>query len=92
MTLGGFLILLLIAAICGAIGQAIGGYSRGGCLFTIGIGFLGAWAGLLIADLFDLPEFIPISIEGKNFPVIWSIIGAAILAALTSLIFSRKRR
>ena len=25
-----FLVLLLIAGVCGAIGQAIGGYSRGG--------------------------------------------------------------
>ena len=31
MSLIGFLILLVIAAICGAIGQALVGFSRGGC-------------------------------------------------------------
>ena len=29
------LILLLIAGICGALGQAIGGYSHGGCLVSL---------------------------------------------------------
>jgi uncharacterized membrane protein YeaQ/YmgE (transglycosylase-associated protein family) len=91
MTLGGFLVLLLIAALCGAIGQAIAGYSRGGCLFTVVIGFLGAWAGLLIAGLFGLPEFLPVTIQGKQFPIIWSIIGAALLALVTSVIFSTRR-
>ena len=32
MTLLGFLVLLLIAAVCGAIGQSLAGYDLGGCL------------------------------------------------------------
>jgi hypothetical protein len=32
MTLMSLLILLLVAGICGSIGQAIAGYSHGGCL------------------------------------------------------------
>lgn len=90
MTLGGFLVLLLIAGICGALGQAIGGFSRGGCLLSIGIGFLGALAGLWLAGLFGLPEFFPVTIQGKSFPIVWSIIGAAILSLLASLLFSRR--
>ena len=39
MSLESLLILLLIAAICGAVGQAIVGYSLGGLLVTIGVGF-----------------------------------------------------
>ncbi len=92
MTLGGFLVLILIAAICGAIGQTIAGFSRGGCLFSVVIGFMGAWSGLLIADLAGLPEFIPVMIQGKSFPIIWSIIGAAVLSGLASLIFSPRHR
>src|SRR5262245_19469378 len=41
MTLLDFLILLLVAGICGAVGQAIVGYSRGGCLASIALGFIG---------------------------------------------------
>lgn len=92
MTFGGFLILLCIAAICGAIGQALAGYSQLGCLVTTLIGLLGAWAGLLLADLFDLPEFFPVSIQGRTFPVIWSIIGAALVSLIASFILSPRRR
>ncbi len=35
MTLVGFLIYLLIVAIVGALGQAIAGYSLGGCLVSM---------------------------------------------------------
>ena len=45
MTLMGFLILLLIAAICGGIGQALAGYDLGGCLVSIIV-------GVVIIDLF----------------------------------------
>ncbi len=42
MTLLEFLLLLVIAGICGSVGQAIGGSSRGGCLVSIALGFIGA--------------------------------------------------
>ena len=45
MTLFDLLILLLVAGICGALGQAITGFSRGGCLVSIALGFVGAVAG-----------------------------------------------
>ncbi len=40
MTLLDFIVLLLIAGLCGAIGQAISGFSRGGCLVSIALGFI----------------------------------------------------
>ncbi len=43
MSLVGFLVLLIIAAICGAIGQALAGYSTGGFLISIVLGFIGAF-------------------------------------------------
>lgn len=92
MTLGGFLILLVIAAICGAVGQALAGFTRPGCLFATLIGFLGAWAGLLLADIFTLPEFLPVSIQGRTFPVVWSIVGAALVSLIASLILSPRRQ
>jgi uncharacterized membrane protein YeaQ/YmgE (transglycosylase-associated protein family) len=84
------LVLLLIAGICGAIGQAIGGYSHGGCLVSIALGFIGALLGTWIAGALHLPELIVIPVGGTNFPVIWSIIGAALFVALINLI-SRRR-
>jgi uncharacterized membrane protein YeaQ/YmgE (transglycosylase-associated protein family) len=45
MTILEFLILLVIAAICGAIGQAIAGYTLGGMVITTVVGFIGAFVG-----------------------------------------------
>jgi uncharacterized membrane protein YeaQ/YmgE (transglycosylase-associated protein family) len=80
------IILVVIAGICGAIGQAIGGYSRGGCLVSIALGFIGAILGVWIARALNLPEVLPIA----GFPVIWSIIGSALFVAILGL-FSRGR-
>lgn len=80
------LILLLIAGICGSIGQAIAGYSRGGCLVAIAIGFIGALVGPWIANALGLPELFVMDIGGQRFPIIWSIIGSAIFVAIISLI------
>lgn len=84
------LVLLLIAGVCGAIGQAIGGYSHGGCLVSIALGFIGALLGSWIVGQLHLPELIVIPVGGTKFPVIWSIIGAALFVALINLI-SRRR-
>jgi len=85
-----FIFLLIVAGICGALGQAIGGYSRGGCLVSIALGFIGALLGVALARWLNLPEFIAISFGSTTFPVIWSIIGAAIFVAILGLL-SRRR-
>jgi uncharacterized membrane protein YeaQ/YmgE (transglycosylase-associated protein family) len=90
MTLTDLLILFLIAGLCGALGQAISGSSRGGCLVSIALGFIGALIGLWIARMLRLPEFFIIDIGGTHFPLIWSIIGAALFVALISLLTRRR--
>lgn len=87
MTLVDFLILLLIAGICGAIGQAITGYGRGGCLVAIAVGFIGALLGGYLARALGLPELFVI----EGFPIVWSIIGAALFVAVISLVSGRGR-
>src|SRR5215203_5930311 len=86
MTLIGFLVLLAIAAICGAIGQSLAGYDLGGCLVSIVVGFIGAWLGLWLAAKMGLPELFTINIEGKPFPIIWAIIGSALFTLVMALI------
>ena len=86
MTLMSLLILLLVAGVCGSIGQAIAGYSRGGCLVSIALGFIGALLGMYLARAIGLPELFAVDIGGERFPIIWSIIGSAIFVAIISLI------
>jgi uncharacterized membrane protein YeaQ/YmgE (transglycosylase-associated protein family) len=90
MTLIDLLILLLVAGLCGSLGQAIGGYSRGGCLVSIALGFIGALLGMWLARSLGLPELFAVNIGGTKFPIIWSIIGSALFVAVISLI-SRSR-
>lgn len=88
MSLAELLILLLIAAICGGIGQALAGYDLGGCLVSIVVGFIGAYIGMWVAGKFGLPEFLAINVGGKTFPIIWAVIGSAIFTLIVGLIRS----
>lgn len=91
MTLMGFILLLVVAAVAGALGQAIVGYSAGGCLVSIALGFVGALIGVWIKGQLGLPEPFPVEIQGQTYPLIWSIIGAALFVAVISLISGRRR-
>jgi uncharacterized membrane protein YeaQ/YmgE (transglycosylase-associated protein family) len=85
-----FLVLVVVAAICGAIGQSLAGYSLGGCLVSAVVGFLGALIGVWLARGLGLPEWLIVNIDGENFPIVWSIIGSTLLALLLGLV-SRRR-
>jgi len=85
-----FLLLLLIAGICGSIGQAIAGFSRGGCIVSIVVGFIGALLGSWMSGQMGLPELFNIRIGDTNFPVIWSIIGSVVFVVIVGLLSPRK--
>lgn len=92
MTLLSFLILLVIAGICGAIGQAIAGSGRGGILVSIAIGFIGALLGMWIAGEMGMRELFALNIGGQTFPIVWSILGSALFVAVISLITRRRHK
>ena len=70
MTLFDLLILLIVAGLCGALGQAITGFSRGGCLVSIALGFVGAVVGMWLARTMGLPELFAVRIGTTNFPIV----------------------
>jgi uncharacterized membrane protein YeaQ/YmgE (transglycosylase-associated protein family) len=90
MTIEALLIMLLIAGICGAIGQAITGFDLGGILVTIAVGFVGALLGTWLAGVFGLPELFSVRIGGQRFPIVWSIIGSTLFVALVGAIRGRR--
>jgi uncharacterized membrane protein YeaQ/YmgE (transglycosylase-associated protein family) len=91
MSLLDVLILLIVAGICGALGQAIGGYSRGSCLVSIALGFVGALLGMAVARALNLPELFMLQIDSTSFPVVWSIIGCALFVAVLGFLSRRGR-
>jgi len=86
MTLIDVVVLLIIAGICGALGQAISGFSRGGCLVSIALGFVGAVLGMWLARVMGLPEIFAVQIGTTSFPIVWSIIGSALFVAVVGLL------
>lgn len=89
-TVPGLILLVVIAAVCGAVGKAIAGGARGGLVVSTALGFIGALIGPWIAVRLKLPEPFVVHISGHPFPVLWSIIGAALLVAIIHLV-SRRR-
>jgi uncharacterized membrane protein YeaQ/YmgE (transglycosylase-associated protein family) len=90
MTILDVIVLLIIAGLCGSLGQAISGYSRGGCLVSIALGFIGAVLGMWLSAKLHLPELFSIRIGTTSFPIVWSIIGSALFVALITLLTRRR--
>jgi uncharacterized membrane protein YeaQ/YmgE (transglycosylase-associated protein family) len=90
ITLPGLLVLLVIAAVCGAVGKALGGGARGGLLTSIAVGFIGAVLGPWIARQLGLSEPLTLRVAGETFPIVWSIIGGALLVAVLHLVSGRR--
>jgi uncharacterized membrane protein YeaQ/YmgE (transglycosylase-associated protein family) len=76
-------LLFTVAAVTGAIAQAVvGRHHGGGCLASIGIGLVGALLGILLASWLGLPEIFSINAGGTSFPVVWALLGAMLLLVI----------
>jgi len=91
LTIPGLIVLIVIAALCGAVGKALGGGSRGGLLSSIALGFIGALLGPWVAGHLGLSEPFMLHMSGQTFPILWSIIGAAVFVALLHLLSGGRR-
>ncbi|MBV6419908.1 MAG: hypothetical protein DAHOPDDO_01134 [Ignavibacteriaceae bacterium] len=86
------LISLIIAGIAGSIARSLSGFSRGGCIISIVVGFIGAFIGTWLARELQLPDPISITIRGTTYNLLWTIIGAVIFTAVLSLITPGKNK
>jgi uncharacterized membrane protein YeaQ/YmgE (transglycosylase-associated protein family) len=89
-TLPGLLVLIVIAAVCGAVGKAVAGGTRGGLLGAIALGFIGALFGPWIAQQLHLAEPLMLQVAGRPFPIVWSIVGAALFVGLLHVLSGRR--
>jgi uncharacterized membrane protein YeaQ/YmgE (transglycosylase-associated protein family) len=90
MTVVEFVVYLVIAGICGALARALGGGTGGGFLISIMVGFLGAFIGTWLARMLHLPELVVVAIEGHPFPIVWSIVGGAVLVGIAHALTRRR--
>jgi uncharacterized membrane protein YeaQ/YmgE (transglycosylase-associated protein family) len=91
ITLPGLIVLIVIAALCGAVGKALAGGGRGGLIVSTALGFVGAVLGPWVARRLQLSEPLVLDVGGHAFPIVWSIIGAALFVALLHLMSGPRR-
>ena len=68
------------------IAQAIAGFSRGGCLVSIAVGFIGSLIGMWLYRATGLPELFILEIGDTKFPIVWSILGGVLFAVVIGLL------
>lgn len=86
------LISLIIAGIAGSIARSLSGFSRGGCIISIIVGFIGAMIGSWLSRELQLPDPFILHIRGNSYSLLWTIIGAVIFTAALSLITPDKKK
>ena len=89
MSLLDFVLLLLVAGVCGSVAQTIVGYSHRGWLTSIALGFVGALLGSWLAGALGVRELLALHIGDGSFPIVWSIIGAALFVVTLHLVRPR---
>ncbi len=92
MTLVELLLYLVVAGFCGGIAQSIVGFERGGCLGAIFTGLIGAVLGTWLARQLGLDEMLSLRIGNRDFPVIWSVLGASMFVGILAALTSQRRR
>lgn len=91
MNLLQLVILLIIAGITGSIAKSMVGFKPGGCIISIIVGFIGAYIGTILARELRFPDLLSFYVGGVSFPIIWSIIGAALFVAVLSVITPKNK-
>ena len=81
---------LVIALTCGAVAQALLGYSHIGLLSATALGLLGALVGTWLANALRLPSMLTINIFGVQAELLWCTVGAVLVIALTQALRSRR--
>ena len=79
MSVGEMIVYLVIALLCGLVGQMLAARSVGGYLVSTVVGLAGAILGAYIARSVNAPEPFPIAVGGRSIPILWAIIGAALV-------------
>jgi uncharacterized membrane protein YeaQ/YmgE (transglycosylase-associated protein family) len=86
------LITAIVAVVCGTIAQLTSGYSRGGLIVNIGVGFLGALAGVVVSRSLNAPVIYDLKYRMIDFPIIYSLVGCALFLAAIGLLVKPHRR
>jgi len=86
MGVADFLVLLVIAGVCGFFSSKLMGAKRVNIVLMVVLGFAGAAVGKWIAGYFGLPLVLPLPIGASSFPLLWAFIGSVVVIGIVSAI------
>lgn len=92
MSIGELVVYLAIALLCGLGGQMLVGRSVGGYVVTTLVGLVGAVLGGWLGRSLGAPEPFPVTIGQRTIPILWTIIGAALVTVLVAWLQRRQSR
>jgi uncharacterized membrane protein YeaQ/YmgE (transglycosylase-associated protein family) len=87
-----FILILLTSIICGAFAQLTSGFSKGGWIINLLIGFFGALAGVYLSRAFNAPVLYNLRVSGVNFPIVYCVVGSVLFLAAITLVTNPSRR
>ena len=93
MPLDWYLALVLVSG-CIALGDQLVHlrWSRGGFLLALAVALAGTALGWVLCRTMALPEVMPIKVAGKDFPLVWSLMGGAVVVCALEWIEGRRWR
>ncbi len=86
------LLTLAVAVVLGTFAQLTSTFARGGWFVHLGVGFLGALAGVMVSRSLPVPEVYVLKIKTFSYPIIWAIIGSALFLAAIGFFVKPKRQ
>jgi uncharacterized membrane protein YeaQ/YmgE (transglycosylase-associated protein family) len=86
LTFTTFVLLLLVAGVCGGIEEAVAGNHQGGLTVSIAIAFIGSIVGIWLGSALRLPELFTMRAGGERFPIVWSMSGSVSFVLALSLL------
>ncbi len=89
MTFFDFVILVVIVAICISLGQAIIGFRKRGIIGSTALGLFGAYLGITLARLLELPDLFTVQVGPEVVPIFWSIMGSGIFLIFINIFLRR---
>lgn len=92
MTLEEAAVLVLVAAACGFLAQTIVGFTRGGWLISVVVGFIGAWVGGWLSAELRFPQVLTVRIGEQDFPIFWTVVGAMAVAMVVGILTPSQKR
>ncbi len=81
-----FILLAVIGTICGGLAQFVVGQTRGGCMVSVGTGFIGAYLGPMVAARFGWETMYVLELGIVEIPLVHTAAGAFGLALLVGLL------